>query len=427
MSVGRSTRSLLSKTVRGFMRNNGTSLSQNFCRGNLAVVSFHHGSNRDNSSKSKRKNERIFNLLVPACGFAAGYITFDALKCRHSQTLAAELDPKSPFRGSGNRGNIGNRRKAFNFVADVVEVAGPAVVYIERLQKIPFIQQAVPIANGSGFIVDSTGLIITNAHVVGNQSNLNVKLPDGREFQGRVVGIDESRDIAAVKINGSNLPRIELGTTKDLRPGEWVVAIGSPLALKNTVTAGIVSNMCRAGKELGLQHGEKRDMEYIQTDATINVGNSGGPLVNLDGQVIGINTMMASAGIGFAIPVDYVQEFLQQLRSASGYTSRVSPKRRWIGITMLSLTPDIAMQLRSRNPNFPDINEGVYVHRVQPDSPAYLAGVQDGDVIMSINGSQILTTSDVMNAMKRDQVLNVHVKRGTRGVVLRVVAEELAH
>ncbi|XP_078484110.1 serine protease HTRA1-like [Ciona intestinalis] len=375
-------------------------------------------SHHDNSNHGK------YGKWTLAFGVGGALAVFAAHKSNDNKASAARYDPSSPFLGAGNTGG-NTRRGAFNFVADVVQVAGPAVVHIERLVNVPFTRRAVAVSNGSGFIVESNGLIITNAHVVGNQSALNVKLQDGREFEGQVIGIDEARDIAAVKINCIGLPKIPLGTTRDLRPGEWVVAIGSPLALKNTVTAGIVSNMCRAGKELGLRDEEKRDMEYIQTDATINVGNSGGPLVNLDGEVIGINSMMASAGIGFAIPIDYVRDFLQQLEH--GQQTRVQHTRRWIGVSMLSLTPEISSHLRARNPDFPDVTTGVYVHKVTPDSPSDIAGVQNGDVIIKINGKQINGVSDVLETLKQTQVLNATICRRGRTIVVRIVAEEIVH
>nr|CAB3254844.1 serine protease HTRA1-like [Phallusia mammillata] len=386
------------------------------------------GSNRKEETDNKKRHGTWVALL------GGGITAFMLNEFRKQHVVyATNIDPASQFMGSGNQppSNRPSRRAMFNFIADVVNMSSPAVVHIERTVRVPFTRSSVPISNGSGFVVDSNGtkLIITNAHVVGNQAQVKVKLQDGRQFEGKVVGIDEARDIAAVQINCPNLPHLPLGSVRDLRPGEWVVAMGSPLALSNTVTAGIISNMCRAGKELGLREEEKRDMEYIQTDATINVGNSGGPLVNLDGQVIGINTMMASAGIGFAIPIDYVQEFLNELRGLQQGRVPASMRRsqRWIGITMLTLTPEIIMQLKIRKSDFPDVSEGVLVHKVQHDSPAYMGGMQDGDVITHINGNRVFSSKDVFDALKRSQVLNITIKRQTRNIVLRVVAEEIVH
>jgi len=377
-----------------------------------------------NSKNDRKENSQFFHhlpfgaLLVTASGLSVAFIS------KRHIAHAANLDPESPFLGSSNDGVHQNRRSLrsqFNFVADVVKKVGSAVVYIERTVRVPFRREEIAVSNGSGFLIESNGLIITNAHVVENQRHVKVRLQDGREFKGQVVSVDETRDIAAIKINGRDLPSIELGNTKDLQVGEWVIAIGSPLALKNTVTAGIVSNICRAGKELGIRDRTKENMEYIQTDATINVGNSGGPLVNLDGHVIGVNTMMASAGIAFAIPIEYVQDFLQRIKTGHG----TIPARRWIGIRMLSLTPDIAMQLRSHNRNLPNLSQGVYVHKVLPQSPAHLAGLRDGDVIVSLNGKDIRSAQDVYDVLRRHREVHALVVRGSEKLMLRIVAEEI--
>ncbi|GFS18273.1 serine protease HTRA2, mitochondrial [Elysia marginata] len=165
-----------------------------------------------------------------------------------------------------------------NFIADVVEKAGPAVVFLEIKGRHPLTGRPVTLSNGSGFIVRSNGIILTNAHVVANKSSVSVKLQDGRVFEGQVTAVDPISDLAAVKIPTSGLPTIPLGNSTEIRPGEWVIAMGSPLSLSNTVTCGIVSSVQRASKELGLRN---KNMDYIQTDAVINFGNSGGPLVNL--------------------------------------------------------------------------------------------------------------------------------------------------
>uniref|UniRef100_A0A672KR51 Serine protease HTRA3-like n=1 Tax=Sinocyclocheilus grahami TaxID=75366 RepID=A0A672KR51_SINGR len=210
--------------------------------------------------------------------------------------------------------HLNSPRYKFNFIADVVEKIAPAVVHVELFLNHPLFGRHVPLSSGSGFIMTQSGLIVTNAHVVASSApvtgrqNLRVQLHDGQTYEASIRDIDKKSDIATIKIN-PKLPVLSLGQSADLRPGEFVVAIGSPFALQNTVTTGIVSTTQRDGKELGIHDS---DMDYIQTDATINYGNSGGPLVNLDGEVIGINTLKVTAGISFAIPSDRISKFLDE-------------------------------------------------------------------------------------------------------------------
>lgn len=199
-------------------------------------------------------------------------------------------------------------RKKFNFIADVTEKVADAVVCIEVKTTTFF--KVIPL-NGSGFIVRKDGLILTNAHVVLNRlgSSLLVKLQDGRKFFGTVEDIDLKSDLATVRIPATNLPVIKLGSSSKVRTGEWVVAIGSPLSLSNTITAGVISSARRQSSEIGISN---RQIEYIQTDASITFGNSGGPLVNLDGEVIGVNCMKIAGGISFAIPIDYARRIMER-------------------------------------------------------------------------------------------------------------------
>nr|XP_021336609.1 serine protease HTRA2, mitochondrial isoform X1 [Danio rerio] len=286
----------------------------------------------------------------------------------------------------------------------------------------PFSGREGPISNGSGFIISSDGLIVTNAHVVANKRGVRVKLTNGETYNATVQDVDQVADIATIKINVKNpLPTLRLGKSSDVRQGEFVVAMGSPFSLKNTITSGIVSSAQRGSKELGLSNS---NMDYIQTDATIDFGNSGGPLINLDGEVIGINTMKVTAGISFAIPSDRVRLFLD--RSADKQKSWFGEsgwKRRYIGVMMLTLTPSIIEELRMRDPSFPDVSHGVLIHRVIVGSPANRAGMKPGDVIIEINGVKVNTSEEIYNAVRTSESLNVVVRRGADLLMLHMTPE----
>ncbi len=203
-----------------------------------------------------------------------------------------------------------------NFIAAATEKAGPAVVRIasSSTYRNRAVQPGYPARRGigSGFILQSDGLILTNAHVVSGTDRVTVTLKDGRDFTGQVLGKDELTDVAVVKIPANNLPTVTIGDSDQLKPGEWAIAIGNPLGLDNTVTAGIISATNRSSRDVGVPN---REINYIQTDAAINPGNSGGPLLNQQGQVIGINTAIIarSQGLGFAIPINAARQIANQL------------------------------------------------------------------------------------------------------------------
>ncbi|CAL8241730.1 unnamed protein product [Merluccius merluccius] len=314
-------------------------------------------------------------------------------------------------------------RYKFNFIADVVEKIAPAVVHIELFLRHPLFGRNVPLSSGSGFVMSDTGLIVTNAHVVSSstvvsgQQQLKVQMCDGDVYDANIKDIDKKSDIATIKINPlKRLPVLSLGHSADLRPGEFVVAIGSPFALQNTVTTGIVSTAQRDGKELGIRDS---DMDYIQTDAIINYGNSGGPLVNLDGEVIGINTLKVAAGISFAIPSDRITRFLNE--SVDKHSKEVRAiKKRFIGIRMLTITPTLVEELKQQNPDFPEGTRGIYVHEVVPQSPAQKGGIQDGDIIVKLNGQALMTTADLQGALLEETALLLEVRRGNDDLLFNI-------
>ncbi|ELK06543.1 Putative serine protease HTRA3 [Pteropus alecto] len=314
-------------------------------------------------------------------------------------------------------------RYKFNFIADVVEKIAPAVVHIELFLRHPLFGRNVPLSSGSGFVMSEAGLIVTNAHVVSSTNTvsgrhqLKVQLQNGDTYEATIKDIDKKSDIATVKIHPKKkLPALLLGHSADLRPGEFVVAIGSPFALQNTVTTGIVSTAQRDGRELGLRDS---DMDYIQTDAIINYGNSGGPLVNLDGEVIGINTLKVAAGISFAIPSDRIARFLTEFQD-----KHVKDwKKRFIGIRMRTITPSLMEELKASSPDVPEVSKGIYVQEVVPNSPSQRGGIQDGDIIVKVNGRPLADSSELQEAVLTESPLLLEVRRGNDDLLFSIAPE----
>ena len=210
------------------------------------------------------------------------------------------------------------------------------------------------------------------------------------------------------------------GTSSDIIPGEFVVAMGSPLSLSNTITTGVVSAVARDKKELGILG--KKVPEYIQTDASITFGNSGGPLINLDGEAIGVNSMKMTPGISFAIPIDYAKEFLSRSKQQKeGKSQRL--KRRYIGIKMIAITPQNIREMGYRLivPN--DISHGIVVYQVVQDSPADNAGIQPGDVIIEINGKPVHVCSQLTELLETKEDLKIRLRRGQNSISLIVRPE----
>ncbi|OQR95898.1 serine protease family S01B [Thraustotheca clavata] len=311
----------------------------------------------------------------------------------------------------GTNENYANMKSAAylsrNFIADAVEKAAPAVVNITidygHLQGM---------SSGSGFIIEPQGLIVTNAHVVaraGPNASIKVTLANGVSYAGRVHSVDMLTDLALVELEGRvkylccincisslasslSLPTMRIGSSSSLRAGEWVVALGSPLFLQNSVSAGIVSAVARHGSEIGLAN-RRNHTEYIQTDAAINSGNSGGPLVNLDGEVIGINAMKVAgdvSNISFAIPIDTAVEVITQLRKQKTVT------RPYVGMQMVQFGGGVLPEIEKL---YPDLKQCVVVKSVTPGSPAALGGLLPGDVIVEFAGTKVESMKDVTTAL----------------------------
>jgi serine protease Do len=228
---------------------------------------------------------------------------------------------------------------------------------------------------GSGFVISKDGYILTNAHVVRGSNDIVVKLTDRREFPARLIGLDDRTDVAVIKIEAKDLPTVRLGDPSKLRPGQWVVAIGSPFGMDNSVTAGIVSATSRTLPN-------ERYLPFIQTDAAVNPGNSGGPLFNLEGEVVGINSQIYSQsggymGLSFAIPIDMANDVREQLVKSGRVT------RGMIGIQIQPMDADLAESFGLDRPH------GALVGKLTPGGPAEKAGIKTGDVILSVDGKAI--------------------------------------
>ncbi|TCS34339.1 serine protease Do [Paucimonas lemoignei] len=274
-------------------------------------------------------------------------------------------------------------------------------------------EEEVPRGVGSGFIVSADGFIMTNAHVIEGADDVYVTLSDKREFKAKVIGSDKRTDVAVVKIEGGNLPRLPIGDSAKLRAGEWVVAIGSPFGLDNTVTAGIVSSKARDTGDY---------LQLIQTDVAVNPGNSGGPLINMRGEVVGINSQIYSRsggymGISFAVPIDEAMRVAEQLKT----TGKVTRGR--IGVQIGEVTKDVAESLGLSRA------QGAQVQRVEPGSPAEKGGVETGDIILKYNGTNIERSSDLPRLVGNTKpgsraTISVWRKGATRDLQLTIAEME---
>jgi serine protease Do len=267
---------------------------------------------------------------------------------------------------------------------------------------------------GSGFIISSDGYILTNAHVVNAADEVLVKLSDKREFKAKIIGADKRTDVALIKIDATNLPKVTVGDPNALKVGEWVAAIGSPFGLENTMTAGIVSAKGRALPQ-------ENYVPFIQTDVAINPGNSGGPLFNLRGEVVGINSQIysrsgGSMGLSFSIPIDVAIDVSNQLK-ANGKISR-----GWLGIAIQELTKELSDSFGMKNTN------GALVAGIEKNSPADKGGLLAGDVIIKFDGKEIEASNDlprVVGNTKPGKVVPVEIIRKGASKVLNVGVGEM--
>jgi serine protease Do len=313
----------------------------------------------------------------------------------------------------------------------LVERYGPAVVNVSVVEKVPsdvssgrgdslpelfrrFRDQQPSRGEGSGFIVTPDGYILTNAHVVKDAGEVTVRTTDRREYRAKVVGSDEPTDIAVIKIEAKDLPTVKLGDPSVLKPGEWVVAIGSPFGFDNSVTAGIVSATSRA-------MGGSTYASFIQTDVAVNPGNSGGPLFNLNGEVVGINSQIYTSngtymGLSFAVPIDIANNVREQLVS----TGRVTRSR--IGVKIGEVNAQLAESFGLDRPR------GALVSEVEKDSPGAKAGLQAGDVIVKVAGVAIEKSQQVpaeISKQKPGSAVSVEIWRNSKSQQITVRPEEM--
>ena len=397
----------------------------------------------DSDASPVKKAVTYLSLMLLGAGVSFGANSYIS---GNPQVSANSIVPQSS-QGLGRiipPGNLSTPQNS-NFITTVVDTVGPAVVRINASKTVtsqvpdafnnPFFreffgsqipeqpQQRVERGTGSGFIINTDGMILTNAHVVDGADQVDVVLKDGRTFAGKVLGTDPVTDVAVIKVEADNLPIVTLGDSEQLKPGEWAIAIGNPLGLDNTVTTGIISATGRSSSEVGVP--DKR-VQFIQTDAAINPGNSGGPLLNASGEVIGMNTaiIQGAQGLGFSIPINTAQRIAQQL-IANGEV-----EHPFLGIQMVTLTPELKENI-NKNPNSGltvDESKGVLIARVMRNSPADKAGLRAGDVIHKINGELIKDAEDVQKVVQMTPIggdLNLELRRDRKDIEVTVQPDAL--
>lgn len=389
-----------------------------------------------NKPNFQRSKQFLIATSVVAASFAGGYVaqSHDTISSAQATSAAERVPLASPSLSvTPSTANV----NLPNF-ASIVSAQGPAVVnisvkgtvktqhplaqidpndpffeFFRRFQ--PNVPDEQPVGGmGSGFIVKSDGVILTNAHVVANADEVTVKLTDKREFQAKVIGVDKPTDVAVLKIDATNLPTVKLGSTQGTQVGDWVVAIGAPFGFENSVTAGIVSAKARALPDEGY-------VPFLQTDVAINPGNSGGPLFNMNGEVIGINSQIYSRsggyqGLSFAIPIDVAMNIEKQLL-AHGKVSRGR-----LGVGIQSLDQSLASSFGLDKPN------GALVSQVEKGSPADKAGIEPGDVITQFNGQVIERSQDLpplVAAVPPGQTAQVEVWHQHKAKRVQVKVDEL--
>jgi|ERR1041384_56466 serine protease Do len=335
-----------------------------------------------------------FSALAIALAVALG-VGFEM----HGNALAQQSQTQLPSPQDLSRTfiNVAKQIKPAVVNIDVVEKSKRTAMRLpEGFPQIPGFGDTTPRrqkGTGSGVLISSDGYILTNNHVAGDAEQINVKLADGREFKARLIGKDNETDLAVIKVDAQNLSFAKLGNSDNLEQGEWVIALGSPFGLQQTMTAGIVS---ATGRDLGVGAGQFTN--YIQTDASINPGNSGGPLVNMQGEVVGINTLIfsqtgMSAGVGFAIPSNLATKVYAQLIKSGKVT------RAYLGVYLQPVSPSLAKTV-----GYSGTDGAVVGDLSKEDSPAARAGLRSGDVIVEFDGKRV-TSPKQLTEIVADEVV----------------------
>jgi S1-C subfamily serine protease len=379
-----------------------------------------------------------FLAIGGSAGWAGGYYLNSENRGDRPEIVPAALESPVPQEIPQPAVRIIERNNP-NFIADAVEQVGPAVVRIDSSRTIanrvpeafqnPLLrrffgdeapsvpQERIAQGTGSGFILTQDGRLMTNAHVVEGADTVTVTLKDGRSFNGEVVGVDRITDVAVIKIDATGLPTVRIGSSQNLVPGQWAIAIGNPLGLDNTVTAGIISATERSSSQVGV---DKR-VRFIQTDAAINPGNSGGPLLNDQGEVIGVNTAIRAnaQGLGFAIPIETAQRIADQLFA----TGEV--EHPYLGIQMVDLTPELKERISQDEEMTLNIkaDTGVLIVEVIRETPAAEAGLQQGDVILKVNNILVTTAVEVQDQVELSSVgemLELEIDRNGQIQIIQV-------
>lgn len=377
-------------------------------------------------------------LLIVFISLGVGFLNHNS-----AQASALRQGGLSTFEAGQDKGILlAQNSVGDNFVTAALNKAEAAVVQVNVSRSLagtrsvpgplkPFLGGGQPVPSnsrvvrgiGSGFVIDSDGLLLTNAHVVNEADTVTVSFQDGRILEGQVLGKDPVTDVAVIQVQAENLPTVTLRDSDTVRQGQWAIAIGNPLGLQETVTVGVISGIERSSAAIGIP--DKR-VGFIQTDAAINPGNSGGPLLNAAGDVIGINTaiLQGAQGLGFAIPINTAQQVAQQLIT----TGQV--EHPYIGVQMATLNAQVK-QFINTSPNSDmqvEADQGILVVQVQRNSPAAKAGVRAGDVIQRVADQPVTEATKVQRLIETVGVggkLPVTLQRNEQTVELIIQPEQL--